>query len=401
MGFKEALLRTCFPGQVGGSALSCQRRLWTNFRRRQHRDPPGDSTTRKPSAAEAARIEARKRDSTVLNALVGAGAHLELLVDWVTSTRLGQLVSPRHVQANSWVDPNLAASNDGGLTSAVLRDVAGRQGALARARRVNGIPLNRKERHIVALGIPAEVEERESAFAMIRKLLFSPQYLTTQQQATRELYRLQPDFHEPSFLRDIEEKMLPRFLQAYWARNTEELAQMCTPTCLNIDVLPQLKQYEGLQPLCRLFYVDDANLFNRMMVLDDTEWGRPRRQRRGEGAEDAEEEGRGEDDEEEVDLDDGMPEPRAVLLCSVHVCLINCWVDPAARQHLRDRHGIFRPRKWDKRDLKNCVRIGDPERPEHWVFLLGLTPEERGHCGHARWALSVMQITRAEAMSDE
>eukprot|EP01062_Namystynia_karyoxenos_P026649 TRINITY_DN20644_c0_g1_i1.p1 TRINITY_DN20644_c0_g1~~TRINITY_DN20644_c0_g1_i1.p1 ORF type:complete len:405 (+),score=130.56 TRINITY_DN20644_c0_g1_i1:129-1343(+) len=355
---------------------------------RRRPDPAAASASAEQRWCEgAAEEEAAARESAVLNALVGAGARLESLMDWMSSSRVGRLIAPQHVQANSWAHTEQGQAEPQGqrpaasVTDAVLSDVRHRERARRHgASRVAGVPINRTEHQLVAVSAPEGDEE--SAFTMLCKLLFSKQYLTTQQQATEALYALQPDFHEPTFVADVERNLLPCFLDAFWRRDVHALRRMCSSACVELDILPHLKQYEGLSPRCRLLFAHNATLFNRMMFVDDSDVAMRERAAAAAAEEGAE--------SVDLDCDAGTPEPEAVLLCSVHACIVNCWVGP------QPAGGAPGGRPETLRKQRPWVRIGDPERPENWVFILGLTPEPGG-----RWSMSVLSFCRAEAMGEE
>ena len=223
------------------------------------------------------------------------------------------------------------------------------------AQRVHHLP-NRSERGISVTEVHIEQpEEDESAWRMIHNLLTSRKYLTTQQQATVQLYRDQPDFNESTFLSDVQLKLLPDFLNAYWAQDTERLKAICSPACYHTEVAPLLTQYALLQSRCRLLMVYDAVIFNRLMMVDDSEFN----------------------------TCEATTGPKPVLFVAVTAQLIDCWVRSSvptkARRMLPSDFAL--------------IERGDPYLSEDYVFVLGLVPEPRN-----RWVLTSFRHCRADAL---
>ena len=223
--------------------------------------------------------------------------------------------------------------------------------------RVLHVPINRTEESICVTELHVEDDpEPENGWELLSKLLRARRYRTTQQQATDVLFRTQPDFHEGTFVRDVELVMLPAFLDAFWSQDKERLKAMCSPACYHVDVAPMLSQYAMLQSRCRLLMVSDATIFNRLIMIDDSEYG---------------------------EQGPHPPRPQPVLFVAVTAQIIDCWVASARATQSRRMLPVDFSR----------VAIGDPYRSEDYVFILGLIPEPRG-----RWVLTSYRHCRAEIL---
>ena len=303
-----------------------------------------------------------ERESEVLRQFMKAARQVERGINWAKGSYVGQLVSPSIEYQHMWgmVD---------GVTEEVLKEVhrMGRTTTqkiesdestlqklcdLSKAQRNKGSQ-DSTETQLV-LSSCTEIPDPETVFEALSKLLSYKRYRTTQEQATDELYSRQPNFSEQTFLHEVEMRLLPSFLQAFWGRDFDRLSTICTPSCYHMEIVPLLKEYETLQSRCRLLLASDSQIFNRLMLDDDSEFA-------------------------------ASYESRAspVLFVAVTAQVINCWVvsdieTPNRRMHLSD--------------FKN-IALGDPYVPEDYVFVMGLIPER-----HGRWVLASFKLCRAQAI---
>eukprot|EP00756_Hemistasia_phaeocysticola_P028056 Hpha_TRINITY_DN16153_c2_g2::TRINITY_DN16153_c2_g2_i1::g.4233::m.4233/K17804/TIM44; mitochondrial import inner membrane translocase subunit TIM44 len=306
--------------------------------------------------------------SGVLRAFVALGSAVESTASTLRNSTLGQIIAPQREAVHSWgrseAEPEKAEESQ----SSVAGDTNGKAVSAAKKKkpdlRVAALPLNTTAFGIVAIGgvVDHVAEGDETGWQLFKKLMFSKRYKTTAQQATERLYLDVPDFSEPEFLEDVERNLLPHFLDAFWQKDLETLQSMCSAACFNIDVATHLKQYEKLSSQCELLMTRRANLFNRLMFVDDSEYAISSKRRKNED---------GEEQEFDEDLDSGDMEPEPVFFVSCSAHIINEWVDE-----------------------KGEVRAGDRDIPEDWHFVFGLTPSRGG-----KWSLSTLEFTRAQAMA--
>lgn len=308
-----------------------------------------------------------QKASGALRAFVAFGSAVESTAGALRNSAIGQIIAPQREVVHSWgrIDPDSGAADS---QSGAAEDTNGQSVAPAKKKkatlRVEALPLNTTVLGIVAVGGVIDHVEAgdETGWELFKKLMFSKRYKTTAQQATEHLYANVDDFSEPEFLEDVERNLLPTFLDAFWQRDLETLKSMCSAACFHIDVSTHLKQYEKMKSQCELLMTRRANLFNRLMFVDDSEYAISSRRRKNED---------GEEQEFDEDLDSGDmdPEPVFFVSCSAHIT--NEWVD-------------------DKGDVK----AGDRDIPEDWHFVFGLTPAKGG-----KWTLSTLEFHRAQAMA--
>lgn len=325
-------------------------------------------------AAAAAAEEAPKppkpppqEASGVLRAFVAFGSAVESTADALRNSAIGQIIAPQREAVHSWgrsdADSAAADSQSGAAENTNGQSVSAPK-KKKNSLRVEALPLNTTALGIVAVGGVIDHVDAgdETGWELFKKLMFSKRYKTTAQQATEHLYNNVPDFSEPEFLEDVERNLLPTFLDAFWQRDLETLKSMCSAACFHIDVSTHLKQYEKMKSRCELLMTRRANLFNRLMFVDDSEYAISSRRRKNED---------GEEQEFDEDLDSGDmdPEPVFFVSCSAHI--INEWVDD-----------------------KGEVKAGDRDIPEDWHFVFGLTPSKGG-----KWSLSTLEFHRAQAMA--
>eukprot|EP01060_Flectonema_neradi_P026550 TRINITY_DN355_c0_g1_i1.p1 TRINITY_DN355_c0_g1~~TRINITY_DN355_c0_g1_i1.p1 ORF type:complete len:330 (+),score=53.34 TRINITY_DN355_c0_g1_i1:254-1243(+) len=301
-----------------------------------------------------------ERESELLRHLMEIAGRVEKGVEWARNSYVGQLVSPPIEYQHMWgmVD---------GVTEEILQEVHKMdrggdrswkketdEATLQKLREISQATTKCTCKELTISSADEERPEPETAFTALIKLLSYKRYRTTQEQATDELYARQPNFSEQTFLHEVEMRLLPSFLQAYWERDLNRLSSICTPSCFQVEVFPLLKEYENMKSRCRLLLASDSQIFNRLMMLDDSEFAASYESK-------------------------AMP----VLFVAVSAQIINCWVfsDVATAN-----------RRMQPTDYKNIAH-GDPYVPEDYVYVLGLVPER-----HGRWVLASFRHCRAQAI---
>ncbi|KAJ9459048.1 hypothetical protein DIPPA_06606 [Diplonema papillatum] len=359
------------------------------------------------------------KSSAVLDAVVKAGGRIEQAYSWARGSSLGRIVHPLPGTDNMWGSLNVTDTVVNSVHEQLhnpesmprhlprLDDAPSLAGQNARreqqsltAAAMQQKHHNTSERGLVvsgpapedtASGTGAAAANEPSGWTLLWDLLNSKQYLTTQQQATKELYQRQPRFHEPTFLQDVETCMLPAFLDAFWSKDVARLKNMCTPACFHIDVAPYLKHYALLSSRCRFLMAYESVLFNRIMLVDDSEFAVcPSRSARlsrkspyapasafFQGGQHGS--GGGSHGESDDDL-----EPEPVLFAAVTAQIINCWVARTPTE----------PSSSPRQKYVEHVVTGDPYASEDIVYVLGLIPEKNG-----QWVLTSFRHCRTDAIS--
>eukprot|EP01062_Namystynia_karyoxenos_P012820 TRINITY_DN1462_c0_g1_i1.p1 TRINITY_DN1462_c0_g1~~TRINITY_DN1462_c0_g1_i1.p1 ORF type:complete len:482 (+),score=167.01 TRINITY_DN1462_c0_g1_i1:114-1448(+) len=357
-------------------------------RRARAQAEPDPQPQPEAAGAEPRREREAPKESNVLKAFVALGSKIEGLAASARGSTLGNIIAPQHQQVHSWgrardsdleEDESSKQQRPGdanGVQAAAdeePRKVPKPEKEGKKSLKVPDVPINTTEHAVVPVGeVKDHGEGPESGWDLFKKLMFSKRYKTTAQQATERLYAAVPDFSEPEFLEDVEHNMLPAFLNAFWSKDLETLRSMCSGACFHIDVSTHLKQYEKYQSRCQLLMTRRANLFNRLMFVDDSEYAlsNKRKKKHAEGDKDDLDMDNESDLDEDLDGSEVEPEPVFFVSCSAHI--INEWADEKTGE----------------------TRLGDRDYPEDWYFVFGLTPTKNG-----QWSLSTMEFRRAQAMA--
>ena len=196
------------------------------------------------------------KESILLRAFVTAGQAVEGFSSNLGNTAVGRMISPEKKQIHKWGRVDIMEDDEEGGTKKKNDQT------------VSGVEINTEQFAVIPIGTVKD--ENDTAFKLFSKLL-SSSHKSTEQQATEILYKNIPDFSEPEFLEDVESKLLPAFLDAFWKKDKEGLLEMCSEACYHLNVEPHLKQYDKLTSNCKLLLTRRANLFNRLMFIDDSD----------------------------------------------------------------------------------------------------------------------------------
>eukprot|EP01061_Rhynchopus_euleeides_P009343 TRINITY_DN18509_c0_g1_i2.p1 TRINITY_DN18509_c0_g1~~TRINITY_DN18509_c0_g1_i2.p1 ORF type:complete len:377 (+),score=142.41 TRINITY_DN18509_c0_g1_i2:219-1349(+) len=298
------------------------------------------------------------KESLFLKAFVTLGSGIEKASSLIAESKMGSVVAPKQQQVHRWgqVEKEEIVVEENEEGEKVVKTKKEDQ-------RVQGVAINTEQHAVIAVGEVEDHTQEETAWGLFKALLTQKAFKTTQQQATDVLYELIPDFSEAEFLEDIETQLLPAFLNAFWAKDKEALASMCSDACYHLNVDTHLKQYEKVESRCSLLMTRRAALFNRLMFVDDSDHA-PSVKRRAALMD----QGVDFDGEEDLDVDGEKPEAIFFVSCSAHV--INDWVDKSGE-----------------------TAIGSKYDPEDWYFVFGLTPRPG-----PTWTLSSLEFTKMQAM---
>eukprot|EP01064_Diplonema_japonicum_P036292 TRINITY_DN8109_c1_g1_i1.p1 TRINITY_DN8109_c1_g1~~TRINITY_DN8109_c1_g1_i1.p1 ORF type:complete len:341 (+),score=66.57 TRINITY_DN8109_c1_g1_i1:86-1108(+) len=301
------------------------------------------------------------KESALLRVFMTLGGVMEKMSTGMMNSGVGSLLAPKQEQKHVW---GKAAEKESVEIEKVQTEDGEKIVRKKKSLEVIGVPINTEQFALVSAGEVQDHSEDETAWGMFKTLLTSKKYRTSQQQATDELYKNIPDFSEPEFLEDIESKLMPAFLEAFWKKDKEALLAMCSDACYYLNVETHLKQYEKMDSNCRLLMTRRANLFNRLMFIDDSDHAPSvkRRQELSEGGLDL-------DEMDDLDVEEEKPEAVFFVSCSAHI--ENEWVDANGE-----------------------VKAGDKNSPEDWFFVFGLTPQPG-----PTWTLSTLEFTKMQAMA--
>eukprot|EP01060_Flectonema_neradi_P006226 TRINITY_DN1416_c0_g2_i1.p1 TRINITY_DN1416_c0_g2~~TRINITY_DN1416_c0_g2_i1.p1 ORF type:complete len:328 (+),score=59.31 TRINITY_DN1416_c0_g2_i1:95-1078(+) len=293
------------------------------------------------------------KESMLLRTFVTVGQAVESWSSTFGNSAIGRIISPEKKQIHKWGKAEVDKTEDGKTSEAKdKKDLT-----------VKGVAINTDQYAVIPIGEVKDESESETGFDLFRKLL-SSSHKSTEQQATDVLYKNIPDFSEPEFLEDVESKLLPAFLEAFWKKDKDGLLEMCSEACYHLNVEPHLKQYDKLTSNCKLLMTRRANLFNRLMFIDDSDHA-PSVKKREEMAE----KGIDLDDMDDLDIEEEKPEPVFFVSCSAHI--ENQWKDASGE-----------------------IKAGDADIPEDWYFVFGLTPQPG-----QTWTMSTLEFQKMQAMA--
>eukprot|EP01063_Lacrimia_lanifica_P007578 TRINITY_DN1485_c0_g3_i1.p1 TRINITY_DN1485_c0_g3~~TRINITY_DN1485_c0_g3_i1.p1 ORF type:complete len:350 (+),score=108.90 TRINITY_DN1485_c0_g3_i1:84-1133(+) len=308
---------------------------------------PGASAGPTPAQAREEALES----SSILSSMADAAARLERVYGWARRSQAAQVLHPTSpCQANMWVEMPTEVD----VTATVLSDVHDFMEAEACVSKTHVLgEANTTERGMVA----ADADMRDPGWLLWYQLLTGRRYRRTMaEQTMEELFKVQPDFSEGRFLKDVEKELLPSFLEAFWARDHDRLRGICTSSCYHLDVCTQLHAYHSMQSRCEFVCAIDAHVRSRMMVEDDSEFASP------------------------DGLRENAPPPQPVLFIEVRAQVVDCWT-------IRDSPTAKRA----SAASRDYVAQGTPDEPEDWMYWLGVIPLHSG-----RWQLATFGCMKFE-----
>ena len=163
------------------------------------------------------------KESLLLKTFVKLGSAIEGVTTGFSNSGLGGLIAPKQQQVHTWgkVERSEIEVVEDEFGSKVVKEKR-------EDKRVVWLPIDKETTALVVAGELVDHSPDESAWGLFKALLTAKKYKTTQQQATTILYEHIPDFSEVEFLEDIETKLMPAFLDAFWSKDIDGLKAMCS-----------------------------------------------------------------------------------------------------------------------------------------------------------------------------